>query len=123
VESVRPLRPLRLAAPLAFLAAERDRGPHAGGNKGHQPLHHPLIGVDPRAAQHLAPVTRPRPAGDLVGAVAVFLVVGNGVIEGSKDHRREKLPRPLTLFEVEGGAINEIPHFVVLYLLLLRFSA
>jgi DNA-binding transcriptional LysR family regulator len=107
---------LRLAAPFAFLAAQRDGRADPGSNETHQPLHHALVGIDPGAAQHFAPIARTRPARDLIRTVAVFLVIGNRVIEGSKDHCREEFPRPLTLFEVEGGAINEIPHFVVLCL-------
>ena len=35
------------------------------------------------------------------------------IIERSKDHGSEKLARPLALFVIEGGAINEIEHLVV----------
>src|SRR5690606_25268505 len=63
-------------ATLALLARQRHRGAHALGDEFHQPLHHPLVGVDAGTGQHLAPVARARPAGDLLRPVAEFLVIG-----------------------------------------------
>jgi ribosomal protein L34 len=112
VRRIRRLRPVRLqrVAAFGFLAAERDAGAHALGDEFHQPLDHPLVRVDPGAGQHFAAVARPRPAGDLLGPVAIFLVVGDGVIQRRKHHGREQLARALALFEVEGGAVDGIEH-------------
>src|SRR5690606_30680091 len=62
------------------------------------------------AGQHFAPVARPRPTGDLVRAVAVFLVVGNGVVAGRQNHGGKQLARPLALLEVEGRAVDGVEH-------------
>ena len=75
-------------APFAFLARQRDRGAHALGHELDQPLDHPLVRVDARAAQHLAAVARAGPAGDLFRAVSVFLVVCNRIVQRSQDVRR-----------------------------------
>ena len=72
-------------AAFAFFARQRDRGAHALGYKVHQARHDTLVGVDPGARQHFAAVARTRPAGDLLRAVAIFLVVGNGVIQRSQN--------------------------------------
>jgi hypothetical protein len=45
-----------------------------------------------------------------VGAIAIFLVIGNRIIQSGQNDRRKQLARALALFEVEGSAVNEIGH-------------
>jgi hypothetical protein len=97
---------------LALLARQRDRGADTLRHEFHQALDHPLVRVDPGTGQHFAPVTGPRPPGDLFRPVAVFLVIGNRIVEGSEDDGGEEFARALALLVVECGAVNEIAHFV-----------
>ncbi len=106
-------------AALGLFARERDRGAHTLANKIHQTGNNPLIRVDSSAAQYFATVAGPRPAGDLLWTVSVFLVVCDCVIQCSKHHGSEKFPRAVALLIVECGAINEIFQLVVLSLFLL----
>ena len=102
-----------------FLARQGDRGANTLAHELHQALDHTLVRVDPGAGQDFAPVARPRPAGDLVGTVAIFLVVGNGIIQSRKHDGREQLARALALLEVEGGAVDGIEHRLFLFFLVL----
>ena len=107
----------RVAA-FGFFARQRNRRADAFGHEIHQTLHDPLVRIDPGARQHLAAITRPRPTGDLFRSVAILFIVGNCVIKGSKDNSGKEFARALTLFVIEGGAINEIDHLVVPVLIL-----
>src|SRR6056297_2199572 len=100
----------RRVAPLAFFARQRDGCAHTLRDKIHQPGHHTFVGVDSGAAQHLATIARACPTGDLLGAVAIFLVVGDGVIQRGQYDGREKFAGTVALFRVQGRAIDEILH-------------
>ncbi len=75
------------------------------------------LGVDAGAGKHFAPVARPCPAGDLFRPVAILLVVRDGIIQRGQHHGSEQFAGTLPLFEVESGAVNEIGHEFVLFLL------
>ena len=106
---------LGCVAALALFARQRDRGTHTLGDEIHQALHDALVRVDPGAGQNLAPVARTCPACDLFGAVAILLVVGNGIIQGGQNDGSKKLAGALTLLVVECGAVDEVCHGLSCY--------
>ncbi len=104
-------------ATLAFLTRQGHRGAHAFGHEFHQALDHPFVRVDPGAGQHFAPVARPGPTGDLVRAIAIFLVIRDRIVKRSQNDSREELAGALTLLVIERGAVDEDSQFVFLFLL------
>ena len=69
-------------AAFAFFARERDRGADTFANKFHQAFDHTFVRVNACAGQHFATVAGPGPTGNLFRAVAVFLVIRDGIIQG-----------------------------------------
>jgi len=100
---------------------QRDRGAHTRSHELHETVHDPFIGVDPGAGQHLTAIARARPAGDLLGTIAVFLVVGDCVVQRGQDDRREQFARTLALLVIIGRGVHGVEHVTVL-ILALAFS-
>ena len=108
---------------LAFLARQRDGRSNPFGDELHQTFDHALVRIDPGAGQNLPAITRPGPTGNLLRAVAIFLVIGNRIVQCCQNDCGKKFTRPLTLLVVECGAIYKIDHGAVLLFLLLHFQA
>ncbi len=106
-------------ATLAFFARQGDRSPHSASHEFHQPLNDAFIGVNSGTGQNLAAIARASPAGDLFRAVAILLVVGDGVVECGQHNGREQFSCTIALFIVKGSAVNEIFHLVFLIVLAL----
>jgi hypothetical protein len=108
-------------ATLAFLAGKGDGRTNTLGYEIHEALHHPLVRIDAGAGQDFATVLRTRPASDLLGPVAEFLVIGDGIVQRSENNSGKKLARTVALLVVVGGAVDEIL-YVASFLALLLFS-
>ena len=105
-------------AALGFLAREGNRGAYTLAHEFHQTGDHPFVRVDTGTAQHFTAIAGARPAGDLLGAVAVFLVVRNCVIKCCQYHGSEQFAGTVALLVIKSSAINEISQLVVLSVIL-----
>ena len=112
---------LGLVARSLFLAAERGtRGAHALRDErtsGPSPTR--FVRVDPGAAENLAAIARPRPAGRSArGRCHISCHLRSHHSSAARTTAANSLRAPLTLFEVEGSAINGNPAFRRPFLLL-----